>query len=91
VAVGAGVNVGIALAAVAIVVSLLAAWVSLHAQRELLRAETVSGVFEGFRRVTELRIVHWQAAHLLETPENYDATASLLRTALAGVSPAENA
>ena len=84
-------NVGIALAAVAIVVSLLAAWVSLHAQRELLRAETVSGVFEGFRRVTELRIVHWQAAHLLETPENYDATASLLRTALAGVSPAENA
>jgi hypothetical protein len=82
-------SVSIALAAVAVVVSIAAAWVSLHAQREVIRSETVTATFEGFRRVSELRVSCWQAAHVLETPENYDRTVGLLRTALADTAPAE--
>lgn len=80
-------SLGLALAVVAIVVSVLAAWTSLHAQREVIRAETVTAIFDGFRRVSELRIGAWEAAHVLETPENYERTAALLRTALAGTPP----
>ncbi len=86
-------NLGIALGAVAIVVSIFAAWMSLHAQRELIRAETVRATFDGFRRVSELRIDCWQAAHVLETPENYaPPTSSLppgLSTTLTCEFPAE--
>ncbi len=77
------------LAGVAVAVSLVAAWVSLHAQREVIRSETVTAVFEGFRRVTELRIASWQVAHVLETPENYERTVAVLRTALADTPPAQ--
>ena len=79
------------IAVVALVVSLLTAWILLHAQREAIRAETVTATFEGFRRLAELRSASWQAAHVLDPPENYDRTVSLLRTALTETRPAETA
>ncbi len=88
-AAGARLNVGIALAGVAIAVSVLAAWISLHSQREVIRAETVRATYDGFRRVSELRITCWQAAHVLETPDNYGRTTALLQTALADTAPAQ--
>ena len=76
------------IAVVALVVSLLTAWILLHAQREAIRAETVTATFEGFRRLAELRSTSWQAAHILDPPENYDRTVSLLRAALTETPPA---
>jgi hypothetical protein len=82
------VTVATAIAVFALVVSLLTAWVLLHAQREVVRSETVTSIFEGFRRLAELRSFFWQAAHVLDTPETYDRTVSQLRTALAETPPA---
>jgi hypothetical protein len=80
-------TVATVLAVAALVVSLITAWVLLHAQREVLRAETVTGIFEGFRRLAELRSSSWQAAHVLDVPENYGRTVSLLREALKDTAP----
>src|SRR5690349_5150671 len=77
------------LAVVALLVSLITAWVLLHAQREVIRAETVTSIFEGFRRLAELRSDSWHAAHIFDTPENYERTVSLLRTALVETPPAQ--
>jgi hypothetical protein len=77
------------LAVAALVISLITAWVLLHAQREVIRAETVTGIFEGFRRLAELRSSSWQAAHVLDVPENYDRTVSRLREALKDTPPTE--
>src|SRR5262249_27100747 len=80
--------ISIVLAGIAIVGSLVAAWVSLHAPREVIRAETVTATYSGFRLVNELRSTAWQVAHVLDVPENYELTVSRLRVALADTPPA---
>jgi len=69
--------------------SIVAFVMSIRTQRYTLHAATISDWYREMNELSNLRITHWQTAHLIELPESYSGEVAVLRAALASASEAE--
>ena len=68
-------------ALLAVVVATYAVHVSRRSEREVLHHDMVSGVYDEFDQLAQLRLDNWELSHLLELPETYEPVKEVLRRA----------
>lgn len=85
----AALNAGVVEAAgalLAVVVASYAVVVSRRSENAVLHHNTVTGVYDEFDELAQLRLDNWELSHLLELPENYAFVKEMLRGAQTEIS-----
>jgi len=73
----------------AVLVSLASAYVSVRAYRDSIANEILDQTYEEFNALGELRMNHWETAHLADIPEEYERSCSMIRRGLGDIDDAK--
>lgn len=77
----------VATSVAAIVLSVIALLSARNATRHADRVARATRVYDGYDALSKLRVEHWEQAHLLELPINYEEAVKTLKVALGQICP----